>query len=99
MPQGPIILFLPLERAYRRDSGRRGASSPSRNTAAEGPEVTERKVVDSSGDARTRRRGEATPRKQRQRVRFAELGRVAVNHTAPEALRVARYLTPTSNNR
>src|SRR2546426_9340584 len=34
-----------------------------------------------------------------QRVRFAELGRVAVDRAAPEALRDERYLTPTSNSR
>src|SRR2546427_9904219 len=34
-----------------------------------------------------------------QRVRFAELGRVAVDRAAPEALRNERYLTPTSNSR
>jgi len=32
-------------------------------------------------------------------VRFAELGRVAVNRAAPEALQGERYLAPTSNSR
>src|SRR2546422_7095754 len=55
-----------------------------------------RKRADQSGrDSATTR-----PRlKQRQRVRFAELGRVAVDRAAPEALRSERYLTPTSNSR
>src|SRR2546428_1829187 len=39
------------------------------------------------------------PQEISQRVRVAELGRVAVDRAAPEALRNERYLTPTSNSR
>src|SRR3989475_1855933 len=45
------------------------------------------------------RQGYRPPQSISQRVRFAELGRVAVDRAAPEALRNERYLTPTSNSR